>query len=107
MDFKYILINTTCKDKEEAVNIANILLVKKLVSCVQMNNIESYYKWKGKVEISEEILLKIKSKSILFDKIEKVIKQNNSYETPQIIAMPIIRGSKEYLEWIDDVTVQE
>lgn len=105
MDFKHIIINTTCKDKEEAIKIANILLEQNLASCIQMNNIDSYYKWKDKIEFSKEVLLKIKSKVILFDKIEEVIKKSHTYETPQIIAIPIIKGSKEYLKWIDDVTI--
>lgn len=107
MNSEYILINTTCKDKEEAIKIANILLEKELASCIQMNDIDSYYKWEGNIEIAREVLLKIKSRDILFDEIEKIIKENHSYETPQIIAIPIIKGSKEYFDWIDEVTTKE
>ena len=64
--------------------------------------IESIYHWKGKMETSREWLLLIKTREDLFKKIKSSIKKLHSYETPEIIAVPIIKGSKEYLNWLDD-----
>jgi len=97
---KYIMITTTFDNKEEANKIIEILLEKRLVSCCQLSNITSSYHWKGKIEHTEELLLQMKSKKELFKEIEKVILDNHSYETPQLIAYDIVDGYKGYLDWI-------
>jgi periplasmic divalent cation tolerance protein len=75
----------------------------KLAACVQITGpITSIYRWKGKVENVQEWLCMIKTREELFDKVETAIKKLHSYETPEIVAVPIVKGSKEYLTWIDD-----
>ena len=101
---KYIMISTTFEDKKEANKIIELLLEKRLVSCCQLSNITSSYHWKGKIEHTEELSLQMKSKKELYEEIEKVILENHSYETPQIIAYDIVDGYKEYLDWIDKET---
>ena len=64
--------------------------------------IESIYRWKGKVENAQEWLCLIKTRDDLYNKVETAIKKLHSYETPEIIAMPVVKGSKEYLSWIED-----
>jgi len=66
--------------------------------------ITSTYRWKGKLETTEEWLCLIKTRESLYQKLEKIIKSLHSYETPEIIAIPIIKGSKEYLSWLDNET---
>jgi periplasmic divalent cation tolerance protein len=101
----YIQITTTTETKEEAQKIAQYLVEQKLAACVQISGpIESTYRWKGKVETAEEWLCLIKTRENLFDKVETAIKKLHSYETPEIIAVPIVKGSKEYLHWIDNET---
>ena len=78
--------------------------IKRLVSCCQLSNITSSYHWKGKIEHTEELLLQMKSKKELFKEIEKVILDNHSYETPQLIAYNIVDGYKGYLDWIGEKT---
>lgn len=104
MDNKYIIITTTFENKEEANKIIEILLEERLVSCCQLSNIESSYQWKGKIEHTNELLLQMKSKKELFKEIEKVILENHSYETPQLVAYDIVDGFKEYLDWIGEET---
>jgi periplasmic divalent cation tolerance protein len=78
---------------------------QKLAACVQINGpIESTYRWKGKVETSTEWLCLIKTWEDLFGKVEAAIKKLHPYETPEIIAVPIVKGSKEYLTWLDAET---
>ena len=102
----YIQVTTTTETKEEAEKIAQYLVEQKLAACVQITGpIASTYRWKGKVETAQEWLCLIKTREDLYDKVEKAIKELHSYETPEIIAVPIIKGSSEYLSWLDDVLV--
>ncbi len=99
----YIVIYTTAKDKDEGKEIAQKLLGEKLVACVNiLPAIESFYWWQDKIESSQEVLLVIKSKKGLFKKIVKTIQSVHSYDVPEIIALPIIDGSKNYLKWLSD-----
>ena len=99
---KYIQISTTVLKKSDAEKIAKILSEKKLSVCTQIvGPIMSVYKWKGKLEKSKEWLCLIKTKITLYKKIEKTIKNIHPYKLPEIIVIPIIKGSQEYLEWID------
>lgn len=101
----YIQISTTTETKEQAQKIAKYLVEQKLAACVQISGpIESTYRWKGKVETAQEWLCQIKTRTSLFKKVEAAIKKLHPYETPEIIAVPIIKGSKEYLNWLDDET---
>lgn len=101
---KYIMITTTFDNKNEANKIGELLLKERLVSCCQLSNITSSYHWKGKIEHTEEYLLQMKSKWELYKEIEKVILDNHSYETPQLIAYDIVDGYKGYLDWIEEET---
>ena len=101
---KYIMITTTFDNKDEANKISELLLKERLVSCCQISNITSSYHWKGKIEHAEEYLLQMKSKKELYNQIEKIILENHSYETPQLVAYDIIDGYKEYLNWIEGET---
>lgn len=101
---QYIMITTTFDNKDEANKIIDLLLNERLVSCCQLSNITSSYHWKGKIEKADEYLLQMKSKKELYKEVEKVILDNHSYETPQIIAYDIVDGYLEYLKWINDET---
>ena len=105
MESKYCLITTTCDSKEIADKITNNLLDKKLAACVQSININSSYHWKGKIENTDEILLQIKTKKSLYNKIEKEILLFTNYETPQIVSYEIKDGFKGYLDWINNETL--
>ena len=100
---KFIQILTTTENREDAEKIDKALTEKKLAGCVQIiGPITSIYWWKNNLEKSEEWLCLIKSEKRLFDELEKVIKELHPYETPEIIAIPIIIGSKDYLNWLSN-----
>ncbi len=98
---EYIHVLTTTDKKEEAERIAASLVEKRLAACVQISGpIASIYRWKGTVERANEWQCWIKSKAILYKEIEETIKSVHPYEVPEIIAMPICAGSRDYLEWL-------
>ena len=99
----FIQVMTTTETKEQAMAIARHLVEEKLAACVQIcGPMESIYRWKGKIETAPEFLCLVKTREDLFPQVESAIKKLHSYETPEIIAVPIVRGSAEYLTWIDD-----
>jgi len=101
----YIQISTTTETREQARKIARHLVEQKLAACVQISGpMESTYRWKGNVETANEWLCVIKTRPSLFKKVEAAIKKLHPYETPEIIAVPITKGSREYLNWLDEET---
>lgn len=102
-----IEIKTTTETKEQAQTIAQHLVEAKLAACVQITGpITSIYRWKDKVENAREWFCLIKTRDVLYDRVQAAIKNLHPYETPEIIAVPILKGSKEYMNWIDDVTIK-
>lgn len=97
----YIQITTTTDKKEDAERIALRLVEKKIAACVQIvGPITSIYRWKGNIERAEEWQCIIKSREGLYKEIEHAIKSVHPYEVPEIIAIPIVAGSGDYLEWL-------
>ena len=98
----YSVIFITTKDMSEAEKISKALVSKKLVACVNIvKGIKSFFWWEGKVDEANEVLLILKTKRSYFEKIEKAVKLLHSYDVPEIIALPIIEGSKDYLRWVN------
>ncbi|MDD5449204.1 MAG: divalent-cation tolerance protein CutA [Candidatus Omnitrophica bacterium] len=99
---RYITIFITASSRKEAEKIALSLLKKRLVACANIfGGVDSIFSWKGKIDKAEETLIILKTKRNLFKKIVLEVKKIHSYKTPEIIAAPIIEGSKDYLEWIN------
>ena len=98
----YVVVMVTAKDADEARVIARGLLDEKLVACANIiDNIHSLFWWQEKIDEAKEVLLLLKTRKDLFDRAAKKIKLLHSYETPEIIAIPILAGSLDYLNWID------
>lgn len=101
----FIIILVTTSSEEEGRKIAQVLVEKRIAACVNIiNDIESIYRWKGKISDEKEVLLLIKTRKKLYKSVEEEIRKLHSYEVPEIIALPIISGSKDYLYWIDSET---
>ena len=106
MNTPYIVVLVTAKDKKEAEKIARGLLEAKLIACANIvGGLQSLFWWQGKIDSSKEVLLILKTKKILFKKVLNQVKSLHSYQTPEIIAMPIVNGSVDYLTWIDSSCV--
>lgn len=99
---KICIIQTTCKDMQEAKTISKILLEKRLAACIQISSIESLYIWKDELCEDNEKLISIKTKKKNFKKIQREIKENHSYDLPEIIAIDIENVSKEYKNFINE-----
>jgi len=106
MNTDYMLVITTAPNNEIAQELAQELVDQKVAACVNIvPGINSIYTWKGKISSDEEKLLLIKTKSnLVTEGIIPIIKSIHPYELPEIIGIPIIFGSQEYLNWIDEAT---
>ena len=101
----YIVVLITCQGKEEGERIADVLLKERLAACVNIvQGLDSHFWWSGKIHRAGEALLIAKTKKSLLRELIKKVKAAHQYENPEIIALPIIGGSKEYTKWIDDET---
>ncbi|HIP34606.1 MAG TPA: divalent-cation tolerance protein CutA [Methanothermococcus okinawensis] len=104
---EYIIVFITVPNLEVGEKIGNTLVEKKLAACVNIiPEIKSVYFWKGNVENDNEHLLIIKTRKDKFKSLEKKIKEIHPYEVPEIVAIPIVLGSTDYLNWIDE-TLEE
>ena len=102
----YVIVMVTCASREEARKIAGRLLEKRLVACANiLPKIESRFWWKGKLDSAAELLVMMKTVRSNFKKIEAEIKRLHSYEVPEIIAVPIVLGSRDYLDWISRTVI--
>ena len=98
-----VVILVTAANKKECRKIARHLVEAKLAACVNITQtIESIYRWEGKIVQDQEYQLFIKSTRELFPEIEAAISKLHSYQTPEIICLPIIEGSRNYLQWVGD-----
>ena len=103
MTSSYIIVLVTAKDAAQANKIAQGLLQQKLVACANIvKGVESLFWWQGKIDKAAEVLLILKTKKSLFKKLESAVKKLHSYQTPEIIALPIAAGSAKYLQWIKE-----
>ena len=96
-----IVVFMTAANGEEATRLADLLIGAHLAACVQiLPEMESVYRWEGKVERQSEVLLLAKTTAAKFPELEREVRALHSYETPEIIAVPIVIGSSPYLEWL-------
>lgn len=96
-----IQVITTTDKKADAERIARALVEGRLAACVQViGPVLSTYRWKGRVETAEEWQCWAKTEAGLYEDVEKAIRAIHPYELPEIVAMPVLRGSPEYLDWL-------
>jgi periplasmic divalent cation tolerance protein len=98
---KTVVIFITVGTDEEAKKIANILLSQRKVACVNiLPRVSSFFWWQDKLDSVQESLLLVKTKAPVVNEIVGLVKEIHSYDIPEIIAVPIVGGNQEYLEWI-------
>jgi periplasmic divalent cation tolerance protein len=98
----YIVVLITAKDAGEAQKIANALLKRRQAACVNIvPEVDSRFWWQDRLNSARESLLIVKTRESLLPDIIKSVKKLHSYDVPEIIALPVVGGSKEYLDWLD------
>ena len=96
-----IVVFMTAANGEEATRLADMLVGAQLAACVQiLPEMESVYRWQGKIERESEVLLLAKTTKAKFEELERQVRALHSYDTPEIIAVPIVAGSESYLQWL-------
>ncbi len=98
----YIVVYINARDNEEAEKIARQLLKRRQAACVNIvPGVNSHFWWQNRLDSAQECLLVVKTKDTLLPDIVKSVRKIHSYSVPEIIALPIVGGSQEYLDWID------
>lgn len=98
----YIMVFTTTDKKETAEKISMEVVEKRLAACAQvLGPMTSTYWWEGKLEKEEEWLCIIKSRDDLFAQLESAIIATHPYSVPEILAVPVVAGNLDYLQWLD------
>ncbi len=102
---EFIIVFITAPKEDEAHRIAHDIIASRLGACVNIiKNIRSIYRWKGRIEDEGEVLMIVKTRMDLFGELKKRVKELHSYSVPEIIALPVIEGSEEYLSWLKEET---
>lgn len=103
MDYCAVLV--TFPNKDEADQLSAKLVEQKLAACAnRIDPVTSLFKWQNKIQNEQEVLVIYKTRSVLLQKFSDIVKANHSYDVPEIIALPIIGGSEDYMKWIKDET---
>ncbi len=97
----FIEVTTAIDSEEGAQKIAQTLVERRLAACVHVTGpVTSTYWWQSKMEVAKEWTCAAKTRKELYDAVEKAIREAHSYDEPEIVALPIINGSRGYLDWI-------
>ncbi len=102
---EFITVQTTIDSKEGAQKIAEAIVGKHLAACAQVSGpITSTYWWQGKMEQAEEWICTAKTRSELYNKLEQAIREVHTYDVPEILAVNVVAGNADYLNWISQET---
>ena len=100
---QHIVVYITAGSNEEAEKLSRGLVEAKLAFCVNaVPQVKSTYFWEGKLYVDDEILLIVKTRTEKYEALETWVRKNHSYDVPEVIALPIIKGSEPYLKGVDD-----
>jgi periplasmic divalent cation tolerance protein len=101
---KAVVLVTTAT-REEAEKIAQLLLDRRKVACVNIvPGVHSVFWWQGKLDSAQESLLIAKTRTSLVPRVVDLVRGAHSYTVPEVIALPVVAGNQDYLEWIDQET---
>ena len=99
----HIVVLITASSVEEAGAIGRALVEQRLAACVNISpGVRSLFRWQGVIEDQAEVLILAKSRSDLLPSVIEAVKRLHSYTVPEVIAVPILGGSPDYLAWIDE-----
>lgn len=102
---EYIVVLITAPNDDDAGRIGHSLVEEKLAGCVNIiRSVRSIYRWKGSIEDEPEVLLIIKTKRSLFERLTQRVSELHRYSVPEIIAVPLVEGNERYLAWLGQET---
>ncbi len=102
----FIVVLITTRDAEEAEKLSKTLVKRRLAACVNIiPEVSSRFWWKDKLDSAKESLLVVKTRDSLLPDIIKAVKKIHSYSIPEIIALPIVGGNPDYLDWVDSEVI--
>ncbi|MGI8334179.1 divalent-cation tolerance protein CutA [Actinomadura scrupuli] len=105
MDQAYVQVTTTIDSRQEAATLARSAVEERLAACAQLiGPIASTYWWEGEIESAEEWMVVFKTTLDRFEELATLIAEQHSYDTPEIIATPVVAGSADYLGWVTEQT---
>jgi periplasmic divalent cation tolerance protein len=97
-----IVVFSTCATEEDAAKLARALVEARVAACVTLvPGARSVYRWQGAIESAEECLLIIKSSRQLFEALRTALEQAHAYDVPEVLAMPVVEGSANYMNWLE------
>ena len=97
-----VVVLVNCSNLEEAGQIGRQLVAKRLAACVNLvPGVRSWYWWEDKVVEDNEVMIMIKTSREQLADLEKEVVRLHSYAVPEVIALQVVDGSKDYLSWID------
>ena len=100
-----LLVFTNLPDRETALTLARGLVERRLAACVNvLGACTSVYRWKGEIEQADEVPVLVKTRSARYDEVEAAIRELHPYELPEIVAVPVVRGLTDYVDWIAEET---
>jgi periplasmic divalent cation tolerance protein len=99
------MVYVTCGDKSEAERVGQALVEARLAACVNIiDGMQSMFRWQGRTETDQETVLLAKTRTALVDRLTDKVRSVHSYECPCVVALPIIDGNPEFLQWIREET---
>lgn len=100
----FCVVTTTTDSQTHARTLAAAIVRQGLGACVQIQSIESHYVWQGQQEQAQEWLLQVKTRTALYEELERFIKAHHPYQVPQVLCLPVLAGHADYLRWLREQT---
>jgi periplasmic divalent cation tolerance protein len=104
MTSEYCIAMTTLEDEESASRLARSVVEAKLAACVQLMHIRSTFSWEGRVEDAAEVLVLMKTRADVYERLQRFICEHHPYDVPEILQIPVRSGYGPYLSWVNDNT---
>jgi periplasmic divalent cation tolerance protein len=104
MTSEYCIAMTTLEDEESASRLARSVVEAKLAACVQLIDIRSTFSWEGRLEDATEVLVLMKTRADVYERLQQFICDHHPYDVPEILQIPMTSGYGPYLSWLNDNT---
>lgn len=106
MSRNFIVVLVTFKNVSQARKIIAVLLERRLIACGNLiSTVESSFWWEGKIQREKEVLVVMKTKKEKFSAVTTEIRRRHSYQVPEILALPVLKGNPAYLQWVQEVVI--